>query len=128
MEVVGLNNKNMKKVILFIVFIIIAYTGYKQYQVEKYISNQKTKYGILKEKERINYLPFVIHFFSGAINDARNKRIESKAFFIPYDIANVSTANTDKDFDSYMVYSYFTKEETKKYYEEFYSKRIKTKK
>ena len=109
----------MKKVILFIGVAIFAYSGYKQYQVENYIFNQKEKYGILKEKERINYLPFVIHFYSGAINNVRNKRIESNAFFIPYDIANISTAKSDKDLDSYMVYCFFSKEEAEKYYKKY---------
>jgi hypothetical protein len=106
----------IKKTLLITLILLLVYTIYKQYQVENYISNQKQKYGILKNKKRINYIPFVIHFFSGAINNSRNKRIESKAFFTPYDIVNVSSATTDKDFDSYMVYCYFTKEEIEKNY------------
>lgn len=106
----------MKKVIFLIIIAIIFFTGYQQYRVEKYILNQKTKYSILQERQRIKFLPYTIHFLSGAINDNRNRRIESKAFFMPYELANIISAHTNKDFDSYMVYCYFSKGEIEKYY------------
>jgi hypothetical protein len=109
-------NKILKKSFVTIVIIIVVFMGYKQYGVETYINKQKETYGILKEKKRIHYLPFVIHFLSGEINNTRNRRAESKAFFMAYDIVNVKSAYTDKDFDSYMVYCYFSTEEIDKYY------------
>lgn len=106
----------LKKSLITIITIILLFVGYKQYEVETYINKQKETYGILKDKKRIHYMPFVIHFLSGEISNTRNYRAESKAFFIAYDIVNVKSAYTDKDFDSYMVYCYFSKEEIDRYY------------
>jgi hypothetical protein len=107
----------LKKSLITIITIILVFTGYKQYQVETYIDKQKETYGILKDKKRIHYLPFVIHFLSSEINNTRNYRAESKAFFMAYNIVNVTSAYTDKDFDSYMAYCYFSREEIDKYYD-----------
>lgn len=107
----------LKKSLITIITIILVFTGYKQYQVETYIDKQKETYGILKDKKRIHYLPFVIHFLSSEINNTRNYRAESKAFLMAYNIVNVTSAYTDKDFDSYMVYCYFSREEIDKYYD-----------
>lgn len=106
----------LKKSLTIIVIIILLLAGHKQYEVETYINRQKETYGILKEKKRIHYIPFAIHFLSGEINNTRNYRAESKAFFMAYNLVNVTFANTDKDFDSYIVYCYFSKEEIDKYY------------
>ena len=105
----------LKKSLITIITLILVFTVYKQYEVETYINKQKETYGILKDKKRIHYLPFVVHFLSGEINNTRNYRVESKVFFLAYDIINVTSAYTDKDFDSYMVYCYFSKEEIDKY-------------
>ncbi|MBP1225007.1 hypothetical protein [Flavobacterium sp. 1355] len=106
----------LKKSLITIITVILVFIGYKQYEVETYINKQKEIYGILKEKKRKHYLPFVVYFLSGEINNTRNYRAESKVFFMAYDIVNVTSAYTDKDFDSYMVYCYFSKEEIDKYY------------
>lgn len=106
----------LKKSLITIIIIILLFVGYKQYEVETYINKQKETYGILEDKKRIHYMPFAIHFLSGEINNTRNYRAESKAFFMAYDIVNVKSAYTDKDFDSYMVYCYFSKEEIDRYY------------
>lgn len=95
--------------------LIIVFIGYKQYQVETYIKKQKETYDILKDKKRINYQSFVVHFLNCEINNTRNIRPESRAFFMPYKMVNLSSAHIDKDFDRYMVYCYFTKEEIEKY-------------
>ncbi|UWY26961.1 hypothetical protein N4T20_14650 [Flavobacterium sp. TR2] len=106
----------LKKSLIIIITIILLFVGYKQYEVETYINKQKETYGILKDKKRIHYMPFAVHFLSGEINNTRNYRAEAKAFFMAYDIVNVKSAYTDKDFDSYMVYCYFSKEEIDRYY------------
>jgi len=109
----------IKKILAIILIILISYSIFEQYRAEKYISKQRETYGILKNRERINYfLPYIIHFYTGAINNLRNRRIESRAFFLPYILSDLKTAKTDKDLDSYMVYCYFSKDELKKFEDE----------
>ncbi|MBZ4035363.1 hypothetical protein K6T82_11345 [Flavobacterium sp. 17A] len=105
------------KLLLIIIILIISFIGYKQYQVENYINKQKKIYKILQGKKRINYTPFVIRFLNGELNKTKNYQSESKAFYMPYAMVDLKSVYLDKDFDSYIVYCYFTEEEIVKYYE-----------
>ena len=99
----------MKKAIGVILVVIFAYMLYKQVEVECYISKQKGKYGILKNKERINHIPYLIHFFR--VNYFCSDCKELEIPFLPYQTENIDSFISDKDFDRYMVYSYYSKKD-----------------
>lgn len=107
------------KSLIVVLIIILIFSVFKQIQVERYIKNQKEDYKILDNLERINYLPYVIFYFERELSGNRNNREENRAFFMPYELKKIETVTSDKDFDSYIVYCYFSKEEIKKYNETF---------
>ncbi|MDI9308644.1 MAG: hypothetical protein QM535_00400 [Limnohabitans sp.] len=103
----------MKRKSIIILIILFVYSTYKQIAVENYILKQKEKYQILEDKERLKHLPYVLHFLK--INFFQKNALEVKDAFLPYKMQNVNAFTSNKDFDRYIVYCYYSYKEIEQY-------------
>jgi len=100
--------RNIK--IFFIGFLILLiYSVVLQIKVENYIKVQRKEYKIIFNKERINYIPYVMFVLKD--NFQNNTHYLSHNYFFPYEEINITKFNSNKDYDKYLVYCYYSKKE-----------------
>ena len=101
----------LKKIItgltIGVVLITFAFSVHYQIKFEKYIVNQKEKYNILIERERLSYKPVIIYLI-----DRKNYM---KAGGIVYSNCKQKSIFAGRLYDGYIVNCYYRNEEIKSY-------------
>lgn len=96
--------KILKTISLIFLTLCLIIIGLSQYEAEKYIFNQKSKYGILEQRNRISYLPFAFFILT-------NKNKEWKAFMLPYEEKGLNKFAAGQFYGSYIIHCYYSTEE-----------------
>jgi len=106
-------NKTIKRTILILLLILVSISTVYQLKFEKYIDNQKEKFGILVNRRRISYIPVVIYYSMNANSEMRN--LNRKASDLIDQERNFAGRIIIVGYDEYIMQCYYTNEEKVNY-------------
>lgn len=103
--------KRVFKIIAYIVLLFfIIFSIWLQIENEKYIKRQKSKYGILKNRNRISYKPTIVFLFERFV--IGNKETNKNLINIPY--KGIHSRVQLAIIDEYILECYYSSDEKEK--------------
>lgn len=101
--------KTTTKIFFIGLVILLVPSIYLQIKVEKYITNQRNEYRIILNKKRISYIPYIVFILKDRFQN--DNFYLNQNYFLPYEEINIIKFNSNKDYDKYLVYCYYTNKE-----------------
>ena len=103
--------KYIKVVIVSIILFLIILSAFFQIKVENYRKMSMDSYGVFKNVERQNYVPFAWFYFQVKLLHSNNYKIFFETAHVPYKLLGMNDKYLFNGFyASYLMYSYYNKD------------------